>query len=197
MKTKTMTQLELATLAANLATGTAPERVKLAMAIWREAGNEMDGTAEIERISSRLDDYEAAPVPLEWLLADLLPKKSKAERMDRWKRFIHWKMENARDAGTIYGTRSNPAILSGDKITPAIVRELAEGEIHRHAEEGVKHFLTMSDQFKAWTKKETGEAYAERARKGGIAKKKRDPETRQPESKARGKTHQVKKRAKR
>lgn len=101
MKTKLLTQIELATLAANLPTGTARERVTLAFEIWEAAADL--GKIEDAFLLSELSALSAPrkkslqSLSLQDALATFMPTTSPSARLDRWRRFRQWQ----RDAGSL------------------------------------------------------------------------------------------------
>lgn len=205
--------MELATLASNLPDGTARERVSLAMEIWKEAATEIPGTREnTQRIRDRNELRAADPVPLDWLLAEIIPKDHPALRSQKWRGFIEWKMANNREGimtipreipareckelGLSVGSIGMKSVSPGDRITKAELAELSNREIASHERDGVKHFLKVSDEFKQWTALEKARIAREKASNAGKALWAKKRAGTSSERKAGGKTQQVKKRAK-
>lgn len=171
MKTKPLTQIELATLAANLPTGTAKERVTLAYEIWQAAAN-LDA---LERqfyasLLAKIEDSGKKPLatlPLETALAQLMPETPAASRLDRWMKFRQWQ----RDAGSL-----GPWFEDDEKI-------------------GISISGNLFDEVREWELAEKSLTAKNKASEAAKARWGNTPETKRREREAGGKTQQVKKTA--
>ena len=193
MKTKTeLSQIELATLASHLPTGSAKERVMLAFEIWQEARNPLAvETAVNHRLTSqaieRSNALDAAiDVPFEWLLADLMPKAHLSQRLEQWERFILWKMEHARESGHMlprklsqaeckeidvsFGSVGQRSISPEDRLSEADLQKLTKLTLTGQKRDGVKHFLKVSDEFKKWEIETRKATATDKASTGGNAR---------------------------
>jgi len=131
------TTYELAKLAAMLPTGKPSDRVKTAVEIWNHA--------ETHLFTQRLEKLESAPAvwtELPTLLAELMPKKSKADREGAWLEFL----ASASDA------------------------ESAVATLAAHHEKGVIHLEKIIPAFKTWADGVKAKNLSERGSKGGRGK---------------------------
>ncbi len=167
-----MTQLELATLAANLPTGTAPERVKLAFEIWMEAdpvkAQHSFFTAKLDAIEAKAKQSSKMLIPFKQALKVILPDELPTDRPGKFKAFRAWQIKQGSDGPTLEWEKKN----------------------------GVFFSVSIFDEIEKWRAAEKKSTARDKASNAAKARWNKEPETRQPQSKARGKTHQVKKRAK-
>lgn len=171
MKTKPLTRIELATLAASLPTGTASERVKLAFGIWDAADPVKVELAFLNDRISAAEAYLPKPVlifPLSLALETILPDERAAFRLRKWEDFRAWQHANGIEAPSFDDEKRN----------------------------GVMFSISIYDEIKAWqaaVKKATAKEKASNAANVLWDKKRAGTSS---ERKARGKTQQVKKKAK-
>jgi hypothetical protein len=172
MKTKPPTQIELATLAANLPTGTASERVTLAFEIWQASAD--PSKVALQFWTARLEKIEAAgkkplaTMLLQDALAEIMPETPTALRLDRWKRFRQWQ----RDAGSL-----DPWFEDDEKI-------------------GISISFHLFGEVKEWEIAEKSLTAKTKATLAAKTRWNKTPESKRREGLAGGKTQQVKKRAK-
>lgn len=169
MKPKPLTQIELATLASNLPTGTAKERVNLALEIWLESD---PVRAELAFRYDRLAAYEtqwkeipAILISYAQALEEMFPDSHTVKRDEEFSLFRAWQRGEGIDV---------PPLESEKKI-------------------GVLFKPAMLDEIDAWRLAEKKATAAEKASKAATA---RWADKTAKTSKAGGKTQQVKKKSK-
>lgn len=168
MKTKPLTQNELATLASNLPTGTAKERVRLALEIWMEAD---PARAELSFWNDRFDARDAEwskatemLLPFDKALETIFPDFHPALRLDQWERFREW--------------QGQEGMLEGDRKI------------------GVRFHLGIFDEVTEWRVDEKKATAKDKASNAAKARWEKTSESNRRERKAGGKTQQVKKSSK-
>lgn len=126
-------QIELATLAASLPTGSATERLAMAFALWYGAAD----VGKIEReFYQKFHDEQVEraarhliTLPLPAALDQLLPETPRADRAERWKKFRQHQLANGGN-GPSFSLDQN----IGVSITVALFDELAAWEAGCKAE---------------------------------------------------------------
>jgi hypothetical protein len=175
------TTYELAKLAAMLPTGKPYDRVKTAVAIWNHAKTQL----AIQRLE-KLESAPAAWAELPALLAELMPKKSKADREDTWMAFLVWQMQHARtgvfivpreiskdeckERGLKFPTTGQRTIAPGDKVNLSEAVALAEMTLEQHRENGIAKPDEMAAAFKTWAQENKAKNLSSRGSKGGRAR---------------------------
>ena len=170
MKTKALTQTELATLAASLPSGTAKERVKLAFEIWMEAdpgkANLAFHTDRLAVLESKIDTRMLLTFPL--ALETIFPECQSATREDEFARFRLWQRKQGIDV-------------------PSLERE---------KQIGVFFSTAIFDEIQEWRLAEKKSKAKKKASNAARTRWENAPEETRTEGKAGGKTQQVKKRTK-
>jgi hypothetical protein len=161
------TQLELATLAATLPTGTPTERVESALMIWRAAGEVMQPPpADPFNDKQRLTD----------LLKGLLPTMdSEPDRLAVWREFLpHWerllferqKLSQAEKLAKAGLYQGNDLTITDDEI-----KDRAAETMRTHREFGVREAGDIGDVFRAWRQAVKRQGNVLKGKKGGRPKK--------------------------
>lgn len=187
MKKTTITQLEIAQLAASLPTGTARERVELAAAIWREsamvpeiAGHRVDqleadheAQGEAMRAAGLIDDEKPT---LRAFLKTIMPTMdSHGDRVKIWRDFLkhserisaeHAASEQASKLAAIGTHNMNAQPIADDEIER---RALDRMTIQR--EHGIRKAPELVATFTAWNDARQKAVLSERGRTGGRPKK--------------------------
>lgn len=116
-------QLELATLAAALPSGTAADRVTLAFEIWEASSKPWKLETEfyrrrMEHREALAKEWCATAIPINSALEHLFPELPPALRLDRWQELLRWRNGGA-----------TPSVLPETvDITAALFDELREFE---------------------------------------------------------------------
>ena len=152
MKNNRPSQIDLATLATRIPTGTPGERVNLALAIWEAAG---------EALRPPPGDPFADWQSLESILAEVMPGKSLMERQRRWRDFLpHWEQleserkwaENDAQLAAIGIARVN-----FPTVAPEEFAAWAEDTMKHHRDFGVRRARQIVETFLQWEPAQTKE----------------------------------------
>lgn len=167
-----ITQEKLATIAASLPSGTARERVNLALEIWMEAD---PARAEVAFWNDRFAAHEekwknatATLVPYLTALEVLFPNLPPITREEEFARFRAWQHERG----------THVANLNGDKKIGVFLKD------------------AIFEELREWKLAEKKSTASEKASNAAKARWEKAPDKKRIERKAGGKTQQVKKKSK-
>jgi hypothetical protein len=154
------TQLELATLAARLPSGTPYERVETALSIWHAAQDRIDWEEEIELHREEFQQFDREPTrPLLSVLAEVMPGKTATDRMKFWRDFIS----------------TDPLCIFDPYISEEENERRLESMLETHRQEGVQYPTYLSTRFKMWHQKTSAEMRKSRAAKAAKARHDKPP----------------------
>ena len=149
------TQLELATLAARLPSGTPYERVETALSIWRAAQDRIDWEEEMELHREEFQQFDREPAsPLVQVLAKLLPKRKAVDRVKIWRDFIN----------------TDPLAICAPDATNEENEKRLEGMFTDHRKNGVRPLTYLIHFFKLWHQESAAEKRRQRSSMGAKAR---------------------------